>query len=219
MVTRLSYFNQMKVTSFLPWLTAVVLCVATFLSCSDDWEEPYLHIADDELTTNSAGGTLAIPVECNTHWQVLSCPTWVTVDSPEGNGTSELLLNVAANNSFARSGNVVIAANAVVQTVALTQQASTSGRLSVVTGSYTVSGFLSNYTLTFDFTISNPHLASSAGIIYGGQKIPCSQLGSYNYVEISLKTFNPYGGTYQAYAVNASTGNIIYGSIKTVSKQ
>lgn len=208
----------MKVTSFLPWLAAMVLCIVTFQSCSDDWEEPYLNIANDELTANSAGGSLAIPVECNTHWQVLSFPEWVTVNSPEGNGSSELQLDVAANSSFARSGKVVIAANAVVQTVKLTQQASTSGTLSVTTGSCSVTGLMSNYTFTFDFKISNPHLASSAGIIFGGQKYPCDQLSPYSYVQVKLKTLNPYGGTYQAYAVNASTGKTVYGKTKTISK-
>lgn len=208
----------MKFTSLLSWLAVTICGSVTFLSCSDDWEEPYLHIQDEEISVKSSGGSLTIPIECNTHWQILSLPTWVSTENSEGNGSSDLLFEVATNQSSARTGKIVVAANAVMQTVELTQQASTSGTLSVKTGSCTVSGLRPNYMLTFDLTITSPHLASKAGVIYGGQTYYCSSIGSYSYVEVDVYSLNPYGITYQAFAVNAITGKYVYGSTKTVGE-
>lgn len=191
-----------------------------FLSCSDDWEEPYLNISDSEISVSSSGEQVLVPIETNSHWRVLSSlPSWVTMEQTEGDNSSELVIDVASNSSFQRICKLVVAANAVTKNIKLTQAASTSGTLSVTTGDCTVTGFFGKYTLTFDFTVKNPHLASEAGIMVGNNKYPCETLGSYCFVQVSLQTLNPYGGTYQAYAYDKVHNKYVYGKTKTITEQ
>lgn len=200
-------------------LTAVAFSTSSLTSCSDDLEEPYINIQQKEFRVNSVGEKVAVPIESNGRWQIISpVPEWVTIENAVGSGTSELIIDVASNSSFERSCNLVLAANVKIETIKLTQSASTSGKLSVSTGSCTVDGWLGHYTLTFSFTVINPHLASRAGIIYNGQQYQCSELGSYCTVQISANSLNPYGGSYQAYAIDKSTGKYVYGSTKTINK-
>lgn len=200
---------------------AVLCCVLMLVSCEDDWEAPYMKVTGTEYNISGAASQISIPIETNSGWRIVSSvPSWITIGSMDGSGTSELVVDVAENTSFARSCDLLIAANTNVETVKITQSASTSGRLSVTTGDCTVTGLLGKYTLTIGFTVANPHLASSAGVEIDGKKYRCEGKlsSSYNYVQVTLTALSVNGLEYRAYAVNKSTGQYVYGSTKTISK-
>lgn len=201
-------------------LTAVAFSTSSLTSCSDDWEEPYMNIPQKEIKVSSTQEKVTVPIESNRRWKIISSiPSWITIENTMGDKTSELIIDVASNSSFERSCVLILAASTQTETIKLTQSAATSGSISVSTGYCDISGIWPNYTLIFSFSITNPHLASVAGIIYKGKKYPCSAINDYNTVSVNVKGLNPYGGSYQAYAINRTTGKYVYGSTKKVTNE
>lgn len=190
------------------------------MSCENDWETPYIDIIETKYNVPGNSNELIIPVEANCNWEIISqIPSWIAIEQPKGSGSGELSINISANNSYARSCELVVVAYADTETITINQKASTSGTLSVKTGECTITGSWMKYYLTIDYTLMDPHLASKTGIEINGKKYDCSDSPSnYHSMTITMQTLSVAGLQYRAYAVNGSTGEYIYGNYKVIGK-
>lgn len=197
-----------------------VVCVCAFVSCEDDWEAPYLEIKETEYSVSNVTNEIVIPLETNYNWKVVSqVPSWITIEKTEGYGAGDLFLNVAANNSYARSCELIVAACTATNTITIEQVASTSGNLVISDEDCIVGGRWGNYQLLFSFKLKNPHLASKAGIEINGKKYQCSGTpSSYNKVDVAMNVMSVNGMVYRAYAVNRVTGKYVYGNNQKVKE-
>lgn len=200
---------------------AIICCMLAITSCEEDWDEPFLNISQTEYKVGNEAEQIIIPIETNLKWQVVSAlPAWITIENMEGSGSAEIMADIAQNGSFSRSCELIIAAGTESQTVKISQTASTSGKLSVETGDCDVTGLLGKYTLTINFKVTNPHLASRAGVEINGKEYDCEGTisSSYNYVQVTVNSLGVIGTQYRAYAVEKSTGKRVYGSTKTINR-
>ena len=196
----------------------VICSLCVFVACDDYWESPSIRINDTEYSVPSTASKIEIPIETNVGWRIVSSlPSWIVADKMFDSGSSELILDISANNSGARSHKLMIAASTAVCIVEISQVASVVGTLSVTTGDCYKTGFLGNYSLTMYYTVRNPHLASEVGIEVDGKKYPSDNYASGSgYVEITSKV-NITASKYRAYARNKTTGRYVYGSTKTIN--
>lgn len=181
---------------------------------SSCWEDYYIDIeqevATDEIVYNvdAAGGTITIPIRCNTDWFIWNPPYWIIPNVESGTGNHELSVEVSGNTSYARTGTINIVAGTEVKTVTISQDVATSGTLAVKT----VSCYVSRQTQTLQASIyiTSAHLASEAGVIVDGKtyKLNTTLKNGLNDIEVSkIKV----GGICQAYARNRYTGEYVYG--------
>ena len=226
MVTRLfRIINQNKMKSvFRLFLILFALASSAILisSCSEDWEEDYLLVDKTSFNVGNSGETVTISIRTNTDWRVVTNnASWVTFDKAHGSGNSELQITIGRNSSNKRTGKVTICAGTEYVEIEIDQAASTSGALSVSTGTCTItrakSGSSFKYTITAKYTISGGHLASEAGVMFGNTKSKTTGTisnGTHT-ATITVTTTNPsYSVTYRAYAVNKSSGATVYGTSK-----
>lgn len=156
-------------------LAALAAGAFAFASCTDDWEETYLSVGQTSFDVPSGGETLTVPINTNSSWRVVLPTSWVSFDKNSGNGDDELNITVPRNSSNKRSGEVNICAGPEFQTIKIEQAASTSGTLSVTTGSCTItrvkSGSSYKYTIKANYTVRGGHLASEAGVVFGNTTV------------------------------------------------
>ncbi len=219
---RFSYFKETKMNKIFSKKLFVAFTlfvgVSALVSCGDEWEAPFVQADNTEYSIPNTESQFVIKLESNRNWKIFSeVPEWLQISQTEGGGTTDLQVVASANNSYARTANLLVVAGTAAETISISQQASTSGRLTVETGNCSVTGFLGNYTITVGFTLGNPHLASEAGVEVNGKKYKCEEaLKTSNVVQVAMNTLTVGNVSCRAYARNKLTGEYIYGSTKYV---
>ena len=204
-------------------LFALVFGTSLLLSCSEDWEDVYLSIDKTILSAGNSRETATISIQTNTDWKVVTRnASWVTFDQTSGSRDGELQMTIGRNSSNKRTGTVAVCAGTEYAKIKVEQAASTSGTLSVTTGSCTItrtkSGSSYKYTITATYTVFGGHLASEAEIMFGNSKsktIGTITDGTYTATAFVTTTNSNYTVTYKAYAMNKSTGATVYETSKT----
>lgn len=210
--------NVKSIIKLLSILAILVASMFSVSSCTEDWEDAYLAIDQNNFSIPSSGETKTISIQTNSDWRVVTKnASWVTFDKTSGTGNSELQISVGRNRS-----NVTVCAGTESAEIEIEQAASTTGTLSVTTGACTIkrekSGSKYKYTITAGYNVQGGHLASEVGIMFGNS--PSKTTGTITdglhkataYVTTSNSN---YTVTYRAYAVKKSNGAKVYGTTKT----
>lgn len=210
----------LKAFLILVTLNASVLSLS---SCSEDWEEAYLEIDRSNIEVSNSSTSVEISIETNSNWRVITKDvSWISFDKTSGSGSDKLVVNISQNTSNQRSCTATIVAGTEVAEIHITQSTSTSGTLSVTTGSCTItrvkSGSNYKYTVTATYNVKGGHLASECGIMFGNNKsktIGTISDGTHT-ATLIVTTSNPsYTTNYKAYAIKKSNGTYVYGTSKT----
>lgn len=203
-------------------LAALAAGVIAFASCTDDWEETFLSVGQTSFDVPSGGETLTVPINTNSSWRVVSPTSWCSFDKTSGNGDDELNITVSRNSSNKRSGEVNICAGTEFQTIEIEQAGSTSGTLSVTTGSCTItrvkSGSSYKYTIKAIYTVRGGHLASEAGVMMGNRTAKNTGTisdGQHTATFVVATSSSSYTVSYKAYAKRKSDGKYVYGTTQT----
>lgn len=205
-------------------MALAVLAIGAFayVSCAEDWEDTYLTVEQTSFSVSSNGETITVPIKTNSDWKIVSPASWLSFDKTSGTGDSELQITVSRNSSNKRSAVVNICAGTEFQKIEIEQATSTSGTLSVTTGSCTMtrtkSGTQYKYTITATYNITGGHLASEAGIMFGNSvsKTTGTISDGQHTAKLTVTSSSAsYSVTYKAYAKRKSTGAIVYGASKT----
>ena len=213
--------NVKSIIKLLSILAILVASMFSVSSCTEDWEDAYLAIDQNNFSIPSSGETKTISIQTNSDWRVVTKnASWVTFDKTSGTGNSELQISVGRNRSNKRTAIVTVCAG--TESAEIEQAASTTGTLSVTTGACTIkrekSGSKYKYTITAGYNVQGGHLASEVGIMFGNS--PSKTTGTITdglhkataYVTTSNSN---YTVTYRAYAVKKSNGAKVYGTTKT----
>lgn len=209
-----------KLLSFLAILVASMFSVS---SCTEDWEDVYLTIDQNNFSISNSGETKTISIQTNSDWKVVTKnASWVTFDKTSGTGNSELQISVGRNSSNKRTATITICAGTEFAEIEIEQAASTTGTLSVTTGACTIkrekSGSKYKYTITAEYNIQGGHLASEAGIMFGNSPSKTTGTitnGTHTATAYVTTSSANYTVTYRAYAVRKSNGVKVYGTTKT----
>lgn len=204
-------------------LVAINTGIFSLSSCTEDWEEAYLQVDQRTITASNSGETITIPIETNSSWKVVKRNAdWVAPDKVSGSGDTQLQLTISPNTSNSRNGIITIVAGTEVAEIKIEQSASTSGKLSVTTGSCTITrtktGTKYKYTITAQYTVSGGHLASETGVIFNGSKSYMKGTikdGTHTATIYVTSSNSSYSVNYQAYGIKKSNGTYVYGSSKT----
>ena len=208
--------NVKSIIKLLSILAILVASMFSVSSCTEDWEDAYLAIDQNNFSIPSSGETKTISIQTNSDWRV------VTKNASWGTGNSELQISVGRNRSNKRTAIVTVCAGTESAEIEIEQAASTTGTLSVTTGACTIkrekSGSKYKYTITAGYNVQGGHLASEVGIMFGNS--PSKTTGTITdglhkataYVTTSNSN---YTVTYRAYAVKKSNGAKVYGTTKT----
>lgn len=216
--------NVKSIIKLLSILAILVASMFSVSSCTEDWEDAYLAIDQNNFSIPSSGETKTISIQTNSDWRVVTKnASWVTFDKTSGTGNnSELQISVGRNRSNKRTAIVTVCAGTESAEIEIEQAASTTGTLSVTTGACTIkrekSGSKYKYTITAGYNVQGGHLASEVGIMFGNS--PSKTTGTITdglhkataYVTTSNSN---YTVTYRAYAVKKSNGAKVYGTTKT----
>ena len=210
--------NVKSIIKLLSILAILIASMFSVSSCTEDWEDAYLAIDQNNFSISSSGET-----QTNSDWRVVTKnASWVTFDKTSGTGNSELQISVGRNRSNKRTTIVTVCAGTESAEIEIEQAASTTGTLSVTTGACTIkrekSGSKYKYTITAGYNVQGGHLASEVGIMFGNS--PSKTTGTITdglhkataYVTTSNSN---YTVTYRAYAVKKSNGAKVYGTTKT----
>ena len=214
--------NVKSIIKLLSILAILVASMFSVSSCTEDWEDAYLAIDQNNFSIPSSGETKTISIQTNSDWRVVTKnASWVTYKT-SGTGNSELQISVGRNRSNKRTAIVTVCAGTESAEIEIEQAASTTGTLSVTTGACTIkrekSGSKYKYTITAGYNVQGGHLASEVGIMFGNS--PSKTTGTITdglhkataYVTTSNSN---YTVTYRAYAVKKSNGAKVYGTTKT----
>ena len=195
--------NVKSIIKLLSILAILVASMFSVSSCTEDWEDAYLAIDQNNFSIPSSGETKTISIQTNSDWRVVTKnASWVTFDK------TSAIVTVCAGTESAE--------------IEIEQAASTTGTLSVTTGACTIkrekSGSKYKYTITAGYNVQGGHLASEVGIMFGNS--PSKTTGTITdglhkataYVTTSNSN---YTVTYRAYAVKKSNGAKVYGTTKT----
>lgn len=195
-----------------------LLPLITLSSC---WKDYYLDVEQEVETdecmfsVTAEGGSITIPIRCNTEWYVWNKPHWISFDTESGKGDHDLIAEISRNSSYNRSGNIDIVAGTEVKTITISQSTATSGQLSVTTGDCYAYGTAFKRTVQVFFNISSAHLASEAGVIINNKTYKLDSAPVEGFNSIIVENLVGLHGNCQAYAKNKNTGNIVYGSTKS----
>lgn len=209
--------NVKSIIKLLSILAILVASMFSVSSCTEDWEDAYLAIDQNNFSIPSSGETKTISIQTNSDWRVVTKnASWVTFDKTSGTGNSELQISVGRNRSNKRTAIVTVCAGTESAEIEIEQAASTTGTLSVTTGACTIKREKSGSK--YKYTIKGGHLASEVGIMFGNS--PSKTTGTITdglhkataYVTTSNSN---YTVTYRAYAVKKSNGAKVYGTTKT----
>ena len=195
--------NVKSIIKLLSILAILVASMFSVSSCTEDWEDAYLAIDQNNFSIPSSGETKTISIQTNSDWRVVTKnASWVTFNK--------------------RTAIVPVCAGTESAEIEIEQAASTTGTLSVTTGACTIkrekSGSKYKYTITAGYNVQGGHLASEVGIMFGNS--PSKTTGTITdglhkataYVTTSNSN---YTVTYRAYAVKKSNGAKVYGTTKT----
>lgn len=189
-------------------------------SCSEDWDEAQLAVDNTKLNVGAAGGALTISIRINTDWKVVTGNhSWLSFDRTSGSGDSELKITVEQNSSARRVGKFIIYAGAEYVEIEVEQC-----ELRVTTGDckitrkYNSSTKMHEYTIKVYYTVLDSYLASEYGVLINNTKYKStgdSSGGKWYIQTTESSTSSTYTVTYQAYAVNKTTGETVYGASET----
>ncbi len=219
-------FKQKSMKLFLKLFSVLItinIGIFSLSSCTEDWEESYLQVDQKTINASNSGETVTIPIETNSSWKVVKRNAdWVTPDKASGTGDTQLQLTISPNTSNSRNGVITIVAGTEIAEIEIEQSASTSGKLSVTTGSCTITrtktGTKYKYTITAQYTVSGGHLASETGVSFNGAKssaIAPIKDGTHTATIYVTSSNSSYSVNYQAYGIKKSNGTYVYGSSKT----
>ena len=106
-----------------------------------------LNVARGTLTRSEWAGNYTTDVICNSTWETVSYPDWVSLSKESGEGNSQVTIYWEANSGLPRSGEVVFTSCGNVQDVVYIHQDGTLAcELNVVRGTLTRSEWAGSYT-------------------------------------------------------------------------
>ena len=131
--------NVKSIIKLLSILAILIASMFSVSSCTEDWEDAYLAIDQNNFSISSSGETKTISIQTNSDWRVVTKnASWVTFDKTSGTGNSELQISVGRNRSNKRTTIVTVCAGTESAEIEIEQAASTTGTLSVTTGACTI---------------------------------------------------------------------------------
>ena len=125
------------------YLTFSIALVVFLCSCSDEKtpdgsyvsKDSYsITVTDSVFNINSDSQTLTIDVNATGTWKVISSEQWISFDTPERQGSSQLRLNIANNKDkyYPRTGHIYLVSGPIKRTLEISQES--SGTLTVTVG-------------------------------------------------------------------------------------